>query len=1093
MFLECNSLDSLDLSNFDTSKVTNMYAMFGNCYSLTSLNLDKFNSSKVENMAYMFYNCYLLKSLDLSSFNTSLVTDMSAMFWECYSLTSLNLSNFDTSQVKNMNSLFRDCYSLTSLDLSKFNTSQVEEMACLFINCPITSIDLSSFDTSHAIRINDMFHNCSSLLSVDLSNFNISKVKYMNGIFYNCKNLTSINLSNFNKLIVSDLSYLFSGCTSLISIDLSNFDTSEVVYMEYMFRDCKSLSSINISNFNTSNVKYMYGMFSGCESLQILDFSNFNISNIRNMDDIFLNCTKLVFINIKNYVTNIIFENNYGYYLNDTVKNMVICSEDEILNSIIDKFECHSVNCLNDWYSHKKKINSIDGSCTYDCSLTNYKYEYNEKCYLKCESGTYNNNYQCEKCHPDCKECNGTYNLNYSNCISCSLKSNYLYFGNCISKCPRGYYYDNNYEQNICICELPQCYLCSIESLNRNLCLQCETGYYPIYDNNNLYDINLYKNCSKYKEGYYLDNDLVLKLCYKSCKKCNISGNEEEHNCIECKYNYNFEIKFDIYKNCYINCSYYHYFDTKLKKSICTISNECPINIYDKRIEEKKECVSNCTNDEYYKYEYQKRCYQKCPLNSTVRENITILGDVSYDLYFCKPICLEEKPFEIIHLQECVKNCPIKYIIDESCILNYLSIKIEENKDGKEGKEESQDNEGKYKENTMIEKNEKTQKEENIKAHDIMAKNVEEDFTSDNYDTKNLDNGNNEVVEFRDMKIILTTVENQVNNNNSNETNINFKECENELRKVYKIPDNQTIYMKKTEVEQKGMQIPKIEYDVYSKLNGTNLIKLDLSYCKKVKIVINVPVKLIEDIDKHNSSSGYYNDLCYTATSDSGTDIILDDRKIEFIKNNKTLCQESCIFSEYDNNLKKAKCTCNVKESSSSFANINININLLYQNFLNIKNIANFQLLRCYKVLFSKKGIVYNYGSYSLIFIIILHIIFIILYYCKNLFNKIKEKIEEITFALKHIKYVKAEEKKEERLKKEKEKELKKLKEQRLKKEKERELKKLKQNELKKEKQENQKNINNEHFIILPPIYYSYAKYIKDTPNPSKRKKTKTK
>ncbi len=73
---------------------------------------------------------------------------------------------------------------------------------------------------------------------------------------------------------------------------------------------------------------------------------------------------------------------------------------------------------------------------------------------------------------------------------------------------------------------------------------------------------------------------------------------------------------------------------------------------------------------------------------------------------------------------------------------------------------------------------------------------------------------------------------------------------------------------------------------------------------------------------------------------------------------------------------------------------------------------------------------------------------------------------------------MKAEEKKEERLKKEKEKE----------------LKKLKENELKKEKKENQKNINNEiNFIILPPIYHSYAKYIKDTPNPSKRKKNKNK
>ena len=40
----------------------------------------------------------------------------------------------------------------------------------------------------------------------------------------------------------------------------------------------------------------------------------------------------------------------------------------------------------------------------------------------------------------------------------------------------------------------------------------------------------------------------------------------------------------------------------------------------------------------------------------------------------------------------------------------------------------------------------------------------------------------------------------------------------------------------KIDVKQEGLKVPKIEYDAFCKLNGTNLVKLDLSYCSNVKI-----------------------------------------------------------------------------------------------------------------------------------------------------------------------------------------------------------------------------------------------------------------
>ena len=122
----------IDLSNFDTSKVTDMGYMFYGMSSLTTLNLSNFDTSKVTDMQWMFAGISNLTSLDLSSFDTSKVTDMQNMFAGISNLTSLDLSNFDTSNVTNMYYMFAGMSNLTSLDLSNFDTSKVTDMQYMF-------------------------------------------------------------------------------------------------------------------------------------------------------------------------------------------------------------------------------------------------------------------------------------------------------------------------------------------------------------------------------------------------------------------------------------------------------------------------------------------------------------------------------------------------------------------------------------------------------------------------------------------------------------------------------------------------------------------------------------------------------------------------------------------------------------------------------------------------------------------------------------------------------------------------------------------------------------------------------------------------
>ena len=167
MFQNCSKLTSLNVSNFDTSNVTNMRYMFYNCSSLTSLNVSNFNTSKVTDMKWMFSYCSSLTSLNVSNFNTSNVTNMSYMFYYCPKLTSLDLSNFYTSKVTSMTQMFYNCSSLTSLNLSNFNTSNVTNMPGMFQNCSkLTSLDLSSFDMSKVTDTTSMLGDCSKLTEI---------------------------------------------------------------------------------------------------------------------------------------------------------------------------------------------------------------------------------------------------------------------------------------------------------------------------------------------------------------------------------------------------------------------------------------------------------------------------------------------------------------------------------------------------------------------------------------------------------------------------------------------------------------------------------------------------------------------------------------------------------------------------------------------------------------------------------------------------------------------------------------------------------------------------------------------------------------
>ena len=1018
MFRDCANITEIDLSKFDTSQVISMSFMFYNCSQLTSLDLSNFKTSNVTSMSYMFYYCPQLISLDVSKFNTSKVTSMYYMFYYCRQLTSLDVSNFDTTNVKNMGSMFSQCYQLFSLNLTKFDTSKVTYMYNMFNYCSqLSSLDVSNFDTSNVTNMGYMFSYCYQLSSLSLSNFDTSNVTNMGGMFSGCSKFTSFDLSNFDTSKVTNMYSMFSGCSQLSSLNLSNFDTSNVTNMGYMFNGCSQLSSLNLSNFNTSNVTNMGGMFSGCSKFTSLDLSNFDTSNTTNMYSMFSGCSQLKSLDLSNFNTSKVKSMGWmfdgcteftsldlSYFDTSQVTNIggmfydcpqltsldlsnfntskvrdmgwmfAYCDQLPSLN--LSNFDTSQVTNMGNMFYYSIQLTSIDVSNFDTINVKNMGYMFG-----------------------------GCYQLSSLN-LSNFNTSNVIDMGYMFSHCFELFSLDlSNFDTS----------KVTIMDYMFNSCRNLEyINFKNLTENNNLSITNVFKNIPD-NIVLCLNNNITKLLQEMSNKDCYPSDCSNQ--CLDISNNDIFFYKFEYYGPYYDNCinedltnnkAYQH---CQCKNETCSKCSDIILvdNLYEKEDEDNSKGYINCYKDPigYYldlnisKY---KKCFnscEKCEIEGNNNTHNCLECKNSYPIEFkvnyyynCYENCIYYHYFDNLNnYYYCTINgsCPIEYpILDK--------LECQKNKEIKDLMEELINN---------------ITKENETKYYDTILENIEEIFTSEDYNTFNLDSGNDEILETEKVKVILTTTENQKNNLNNNMTNIELGKCEDSLRQTYNLSNGSSIYIKMIEIIQEGMRIPKIEYDIYSKNDEGNLIRLNLTSCKNNKISLSIPVHNVGNIDILNSSSGYYNDFCYTATSDSGTDITLKDRKNEYTS--KAVCQDDCDFVDYNFTLKKAKCSCEAKGSSESFADMKINRKKLLDNLKDLKNLGNFNILKCYKVLFSKKGLSNNFGFLIIIAITIFHIISIFIFYLKQ-FELLKTKIKDIALA-KNLNLKPSDKKKEESIK----------------------------------------------------------------------------
>ena len=244
--------NSIKVELFEESKITNMSSLFNNCNSLTSVDISDWNMEKIISVSQMFKSCQFLSTIKSSSKwrLDNIKNDISYIFFECSKLKEIpDISNWNTKNIINMSYIFKGCSELKSLP------------------------DISKWDTRNVVNMSNIFSGCKSLFSLpDISKWDISKVTDLSGIFSECKELKNFpDISNWNTREVINMKYMFNQCTSLLYLpDISKWKTKKVESFYQMFNDCLKLKEIPKieETWIISNKCDVTFMFQGCVNLK---------------------------------------------------------------------------------------------------------------------------------------------------------------------------------------------------------------------------------------------------------------------------------------------------------------------------------------------------------------------------------------------------------------------------------------------------------------------------------------------------------------------------------------------------------------------------------------------------------------------------------------------------------------------------------------------------------------------------------------------------------------------------------------------------------------------------------------------------------
>ena len=110
-------IESIDLSNFDWSKVVSYESSFNGCSSLKKVIFPKDETPSLINMSSMFNGCSSLLEVNFTMFNTESITNLDNLLYGCSSLKVINLSGINLMNVNSAENIFEGINNLGYINI----------------------------------------------------------------------------------------------------------------------------------------------------------------------------------------------------------------------------------------------------------------------------------------------------------------------------------------------------------------------------------------------------------------------------------------------------------------------------------------------------------------------------------------------------------------------------------------------------------------------------------------------------------------------------------------------------------------------------------------------------------------------------------------------------------------------------------------------------------------------------------------------------------------------------------------------------------------------------------------------------------------
>ena len=256
-------------------------------------------------------------------------------------------------------------------------------------------------------------------------------------------------------------------------------------------------------------------------------------------------------------------------------------------------------------------------------------------------------------------------------------------------------------------------------------------------------------------------------------------------------------------------------------------------------------------------------------------------------------------------------------------------------------------------------------------------------------------NGNDTIIKTKNTKVQISSIDSK--NNLKEISDIDLGECGEILKEKYSNFKDNSLIILKFDIIPENKKSTYVQYEIYDSNTKTFL---ELKECSGNYIVINIPIELDSEIEVlydllaeygynlFDANNSFYNDICATYTTQNDTDILLYDRRMDIYQKtvNISLCQDGCIFENYNSENKKAKCNCppQKKEIISNTSQLEFKKNEMLNEFYEILKDSNFKVLKCYKLPFNIKIFIKNIGSIIMTLLLLIFLILIILYVAKS-------------------------------------------------------------------------------------------------------------